>query len=118
MTRRIGQSDPSPSRSLHVRVTTNLPADAYPLHLASTASHDSIRQTRITYYNSSSSSRNLLRVTRDDLIRMFPPAADGYADYDQWLREAAETVIDIADDAKPEIIAETLLTIALAPMPA
>ncbi len=65
------------------------------------------------YYNPSSSSRNLLRVTRDDLIRMFPPAADGYADYDQWLRDAAQRVSDIADDANPEIIAETLLTIAL-----
>jgi tetratricopeptide (TPR) repeat protein len=65
------------------------------------------------YCYSPSSSRNLLRVTRDDLIRMFPAAADGYADYDQWLRAAAQTAITVADDAQPEIIVETLLTIAL-----
>jgi Mg-chelatase subunit ChlD len=65
------------------------------------------------YYYSSSSSRNLLRVTRNDLIRMFPAVGDDYADYDQWLRAAAETAISVADEAQPEIIVETLLTIAL-----
>ncbi|MEO2017912.1 MAG: VWA domain-containing protein [Fuerstiella sp.] len=64
-------------------------------------------------YYTTSSSRNLLTVTRNNLIRMFPEQNDGYVDYDAWLKQAAKATGDVVGDAKPEIAVETLLTIAL-----
>lgn len=65
------------------------------------------------YAYQSSSSRNQLRVSRSDLIEMFPAEPEDYADYAGWLSEAADATNQCAVDSKSEIIVETLLTIAL-----
>jgi hypothetical protein len=65
------------------------------------------------YAYQSSSSRNQLRVSRSDLIEMFPAEPEDYADYAAWLSEAADATNQCAVDSESEIIVETLLTIAL-----
>jgi hypothetical protein len=67
--------------------------------------------TSMVYY-SSVPRRVLLSVGRQDLIHIFPETASDYVDYDAWLREAAEAARQVAEETKPEILVETLLTIA------
>ncbi|MEM8669028.1 MAG: VWA domain-containing protein [Planctomycetota bacterium] len=64
-------------------------------------------------YYSTTNNRNLLRLTRNDLVVMFPESDEGFVDYDNWLATAAQAVSSNAAELKPEIVAETLLTIAI-----
>ena len=74
-----------------------------------------VRANQNSYYYSSNSSRNLLRVSRADLIRMFPADATGYQDNTKWLQAAAEQVAQSYQEGNCEadIVLETLLTIAI-----
>ncbi len=67
----------------------------------------------VVYYVSPFSNRNLLRISRTDLIDLFPEQVEDYADYEAWLREASDTIGRLAGEAEPEILVETWLTIAL-----
>lgn len=70
-----------------------------------------------TYYGRppTNSSRKLLRVSRGDLIRMFPADTSLYQDNEDWLASAVATATECYEDegTNSEIIVETLLTIAM-----
>ena len=74
-----------------------------------------VQANQNSYYYSSNSSRSLLRVSRADLIRMFPADTTGYQDNTKWLQAAAEQVAQSyqEDDCEADIVLETLLTIAI-----
>ena len=66
-----------------------------------------------SYYTSSSANnRNMLLVTRNDLLEIFPEKADAYVDYDTWLQHAATVIRGAAEELQTEIVVESLLTVA------
>lgn len=58
-------------------------------------------------------SRNQLKTSRRDLIKLFPETPQNYQDYREWLSKAAEISAAKVDSAKPEFLSELMLTIAL-----
>ena len=79
--------------------------------------HGKPRVLPSNYYGySTSNSRNLVKVTRADLIRLFPTGADKevvlrYEDYGSWLDLAAKISRDLSED--PEVDREFLLEVKL-----
>lgn len=61
----------------------------------------------------SSSTRNLLRTSRRDLIKLFPESPEDYESYSEWLSTAASFAASKSDTAYPSFLSEMLLTIAL-----